>query len=302
MRVPTTQLYGASVRQMSMLTAEADRLQTQVSTQLRFTNAADDPVAWQRVEALRVASADGDAYSGNVSLAQGLVAQTDATLGTIADRVQRARELALQTANGTMTPADRDAVSEELQGLVSDLVTLANTRDTRGQPMFGGAGTALPYVQNADGSVDYVATGDAAAVPIGSGESVAVSVSGARVFGNLDGADGPTDLFAVLTGLVGALGSDSGDTGAIDAAIEGLSAASDQVAAQRASVGARGYRLDLIAAQQTEAATARETERSETQDADLATSIADLQRTLTILQATQSSFTRLTSLSLFERL
>ncbi len=46
----------------------------------------------------------------------------------------------------------------------------------------------------------------------------------------------------------------------------------------------------------------RETERSSIEDTDLTTAIIELQKATTILQATQASIGRLTSLSLFDYL
>ena len=67
-------------------------------------------------------------------------------------------------------------------------------------------------------------------------------------------------------------------------------------------IGARGARLTIVSTAMTDAGTARETQRSALEDTDVTTTIADLQKTMTILQATQASFTKLSSLSLFDYL
>lgn len=304
MRISTSQMFGTPTRQMATLTSEADKLQTQISTGKRITGAADDPVAFQRLDSIRRASADDDAYSANVKLAQGLLAETDDTLGTIENRLQRARELTLQAGNGTLSQAERTVIAAELDSLVADLVKLANTRDSRGQPMFGGADGALPYAVQPDQSIAYVGTGQPSAIPVGEGASIAVAATGDRVFGGIDdGNGGTTDMFAILAGLAAALQPGATDPdGAIEDALSGLDKAMEQVATTRTSVGARAIRMDFEAERLTEASISRESRRSELEDADLSTSIADLQRTLTVLQATQASFTRLTSLSLFDQL
>ena len=52
----------------------------------------------------------------------------------------------------------------------------------------------------------------------------------------------------------------------------------------------------------TDAATTRETERSGLEDTDVTAAITELQKTMTVLQATQASFSKLSSLSLFDYL
>lgn len=304
MRISTSQMFSTPTRQMATLTAQADSLQAQIATGRRVTGAADDPVAFQRLDSLRRAAADDSAYSGNVQLAQGLLAETDTTLSTIENRLQRARELSLQARNGSLTPADRAAIAAEVEGLTADLLALANTRDSRGQPMFGGADGGLPFATQANGTIAYTGTGTPSAIPIGEGAAIATAATGDQVFGGIDdGAGGTTDMFAILATLAAALQPDATDPeGGIDDAMTGLDKALEQVTTTRTSVGARAIRLDLEAERLNEASLSRESRRSELEDADLSTSIAELQRTLTVLQATQASFTRLTSLSLFDQL
>ncbi|WP_374137885.1 flagellin, partial [Sphingomonas sp.] len=61
-------------------------------------------------------------------------------------------------------------------------------------------------------------------------------------------------------------------------------------------------RLDLETARLESTALTREAERSGIEDTDLTTAIIELQKTTTILQATQASLGRLSSLSLFDYL
>ena len=74
------------------------------------------------------------------------------------------------------------------------------------------------------------------------------------------------------------------------------------VGGTHASLGARAARVDLVAGQLTTAAADREDTRSGIEDVDVTKTITELQKTMTILQATQSSFSRLSSLSLFDYL
>ncbi|MBL7344927.1 hypothetical protein, partial [Escherichia coli] len=50
----------------------------------------------------------------------------------------------------------------------------------------------------------------------------------------------------------------------------------------------------------TSVAETREATRSGIEDTDIPTAVASLQKTLTVLQATQASFSKLTSVSLFD--
>jgi flagellar hook-associated protein 3 FlgL len=108
-------------------------------------------------------------------------------------------------------------------------------------------------------------------------------------------------MFAILTAFAAALQPGAED-GGIETAMDDLDAALDQVNTTRASVGARAFRMDLEAERLIDADVARDTTRSGIEDVDTSEAIAQLQKTLTILQATQASFTKLTSMSLFDYL
>ena len=290
MRIATSQLYDRPTAQMSSLTAQADRLQTEVSTGKRVITASDDPAAWVRLQGLARADAGDTAWSGNVKLSQGLLAQSDSTLESVQTQLQRAQELTVQAANGTLSDTGRSAIKTELDSIIDELMSLANTTDVRGQPIFGGADGGTPFVKASDGTISYAGTGTPAAIPVGDGSSVTPGVTGDRAFG---------DMFAMLTAISTALGD--GDAPPQSAA-DGLQSANDEVSAARASVGARAARMDIYAAQLTNTSTTRADERQSLESTDVSAAITELQKTLTILQATQASFTKLSSMSLFDYL
>ncbi|WP_447727623.1 flagellar hook-associated protein FlgL [Sphingomonas koreensis] len=299
MRVTTNQSFERPSLLMASLTSQADRLQTQVATGKKILAPSDSASGWQQLSGLRRATADDTAYTSNVKMAQSLLAATDTALDSVETQLQRAKTLAVQANSDTVTPEGRAAILKDVQAIIADLLGVANSKDTRGQPLFGGAAGDAAYARQPDGSIAYVGSGDAASIPVGDGIAVAATETGARAFGGIPGANGETDMFAILTAFAAALQPGAG-AGGIDTAMSDLDAALDQIGTTRASVGARAFRMDLEAERLAEVDDTREATRSGIEDVNPATAIAELQKTLTILQATQASFTKLTSLSLFD--
>lgn len=297
MRIATSQLYSRPASLMTKLTAEADRIQTQIATRKRIQTASDDPAAYLRLQTIQRQGADDGAYAANINMAAGLLAQTDTALDGVESQLQRALELASQASTGTMSDSDRKAVAEELTEIRDALFGLANTRDVRGQPLFGGATGDVAYVKAADGTISFAGTGEPSQIPIGDGLSVQGTVTGVRAF-----AAGATDMFAVLGDLAAALEAGGDVKAAGDAALDGINAATKSVTLARTSAGARAARLELDSDRIVDAGEAREDARSALEDTDIPTAATQLQQTLTVLQATQASFSKLTSLSLFDYL
>ena len=115
-------------------------------------------------------------------------------------------------------------------------------------------------------------------------------------------ASGATDTFALLSNLADAIESGTDVSGTVANGLTDLKAAYDQVNTARSVAGARGARLDLEATRLKTVADNREIERSGLEDTNITDAIAQLQKVQTILSATQASFTKLTSLSLFDYL
>ncbi len=301
MRVTTNQSFDRPSLLMASLNRQADRLQTEVATGKRILSPSDDAAGWQQLAGLKRADANDDIYASNIATAQTLLASTDSALDTVETQLQRARTLAIQANSETTTAEGRAAIRVEIDAIIDDLIGVANSKDARGYPLFGGSAGDAAYARRDDGTIAYIGGGEAAAIPIGEGMTIAGTTTGERAFGGIAGTGGATDMFAILAGLSAALAPNA-DAGGIDTAMDDLDAALDHIGSTRASVGARAFRLDLEAERLDDAGIAREAARTGIEDDDTAASITQLQKTLTILEATQASFTKLTSMSLFDYL
>lgn len=293
MQIPTNAYYDRAAASMRGLTVQADKAQTQISTGKKLAAPSDDTAAYQRLASIRRDNADAGAYDTNLGLASSLLTSADTTLDAITDQLQRASELTLQAKNGTQNDSTRKAIADELDQIVQSLMALGNTSDPRGQPLFGGADGGAAVTLTSGGGYVF-ATAPLGAVPIGNAQSVQATETAARVF-----TAGGTDILTALTTFSTALKAGGDVTAAADTALGDLGASSLQVTTIQASLGARAARVDLEQTQQKSAATDRETVRSGLEDTDIATAITQLQKTMTILSATQASFTKLSSLTLF---
>lgn len=291
----TAGFYNRSAKAMGALTERAEALQTQIATTKKLQAPSDDAVAYQRLAGLKRAAADQSAFAANVKTAQSVLAQADTTLGSIGDQLTRARELAVQAGNGTLSAEAKAAIATQLRGIAQSVASLANTTDARGLPLFGGGTTGTAAVTvNADGSLAFAA-GKPSAIPIGDGLSVEPSVAAEDVLK----LKGGRDIGQVLAAMADTL--DAGGTPAASDAAD-LAALAAQNTAAQASIGARAVRVELQAGYFTQAATDREATRSDLEDTDVTAAITELQQTITILSATQASFSKLSSLSLFSYL
>ncbi len=169
-------------------------------------------------------------YLQSLTAIQGQLSTADSTLSSVVTALQRATSLGIEGANGTLSDSDRAAVANELQGIQSQLVSLANT-SYQGRYVFAGTLTSTPpfVVDNTVPSgVRYVGNTSVNKVSIGSGYNLAVNQPGSQLFS----ATG-SDVFLAVNNLIQALQSNTG----IPAAVSALNVASSYFSAQRAFYG-----------------------------------------------------------------
>lgn len=298
MRIATSQLYDKPMSLMARLSARADAAQTSIATEKKYATPSGNAGAYMQLQGLKRATADDKAYATNIDLARSVLEQGDTTLGHIETQLQRALELATKAATGTTSDANRVTIAQEIDAIRDELFALANTKDVRGHPLFGGSQGDVAYTRAADGTISFAGGADpAATIPVAEGDTIQASVPGSQLFGN-----GASDMFAVLADLSVALRTGGDISTATDSALTALNTRLSDVGSGRAMAGARAARLELDSDRLSEIAGDREVTRASIEDTDIASAVTELQKTLTVLQATQASFTKLTAMSLFDYL
>lgn len=297
MQLSTSLFYDRAVTRMTLLGANATKLQTQIATGKKLQTPSENVVAAQQIAEFDRKDADAAAYAGNLTIGASLLKQADSTLDSIASQLGRAIELATQATTGTLGPANRKVIGNELNSIVDSLIGLANTRDVGGQPLFGSADGQAAAVRNADGTFTYNMTAKLSEIPIADGQTLQATETAGRIFTSSAG-----DTLKIISDLAAALQAGTELSDDDKGALDKLTAASDQVGVVAASVGARAARVELQQTLLSNANADRAELRTSIEDVDITEAITQLQKTLTILSATQASFSKLSNLSLFDYL
>jgi flagellar hook-associated protein 3 FlgL len=156
-------------------------LQSQASSQKAITKPSDDPSGTGDSLRVRAQQRATEQYSRNVDSGNGWLTMGDSALSATEGILNRVRDLTVQGANeATLTPATREAIASELEGLKSELLGQANTK-YQGRSVFAGnsdAGTAFTTDYSYNG-----AAGSAVQRRIGADSTVRVDADGAAIYG-----------------------------------------------------------------------------------------------------------------------
>jgi len=261
---------------------------------------SDDPLAASRLRALAREDRMADVRDTNADSAVATLETASSVITQMSDRIIRARELAVQAGSNTLGDNDRELIAIELDEIRNSLIDLANQTDASGNPLFGGRAPAPAFSDDGSGAIVYNGSSEVDTVEIGLGVEIERGVTGPNVVQfSANGAQ--TDAFAFIAQLTADLRGASADPAAAarDAAI-GFEGALDSMSRSQTVLGARLAWIDTVQFGAVARDEARTQEQSELGDVDLAEAITQLQQTLTTLEASQASFARVSSLSLFD--
>ncbi|MCR4435066.1 MAG: flagellin [Clostridiales bacterium] len=119
-------------------TANTAKSLEKLSSGLRINKAGDDAAGLAISEKMRAQIRGLDQASRNAQDAISMIQTAEGALNETHSILQRMRELANQSANGTNTDADRQALQDELNQLTSEINRIGNTTEFNTQKLLNG--------------------------------------------------------------------------------------------------------------------------------------------------------------------
>jgi flagellar hook-associated protein 3 FlgL len=313
MRVASNSYTESMLNQFNTLISTEDNLQSEVSTGLSVTAPSDNPTAMTDTLNDLANQAAQTQYSSNISSLQTTATSVYNAMDSLQNVVSSADEIATSATSGTAPQSKLDNYASQVQQLIQQAVSLANTKDSvSGQYLFGGTGaTSAPFTTTTDAStgdvtaVTYQGNSAVNQVPIGTNTTVTVDVPGVNTSGSgtrglfTDSQSG-ADLFNHLIALQKDL--TSGDTSAITTDSANLQKDENNLTYQVASNGAVQTRLNNAATIATNQGTSLSTDITNASGADLVQTMVQLNQAQTSYQAALQSSAQIMQLSILNYL
>ena len=265
----------------------------QTSSGQSVNRPSDDPEAAAKLVQNAGQSAEADQFLRSISSISGEMQNADSSLSTVITVLQRAISLGTEGANGTLSAADRNALATEVQGIQSQMLSLANL-SYQGSFVFAGTATRdAPYVADSSSpsGVRYAGNSGSNTVTVGNHLTVTANLPGNALF-----SAAGHDVFQALRDLESSLRSGSN----IDTAVNSVSDAYQYVNYQRVFYG---NAINQLKSQQNYL-NSEKTQLAEQQDAlggaDLSKVLSDLVNAQTSRQATLEAIAKTQESNLFD--
>jgi flagellar hook-associated protein 3 FlgL len=327
MRVTNNMIFGATTRNARMHLDKLYDIQNQMATGKKISRPSDDPTAADRAMLLRGTLQQQEQYGENIRDASTWLNVTDGALAEAAKVLGEVRVLAVQASSDTLDKDERLAIVETVGQLKKQLQVIANS-EVNGRYMFGGTmtvaqqnkGFTLPY-PDATPEIVYEGNGGLMEVEVVPGVTLPFNSPGSVVFGKstdfnrafkvLDdlelalktpGSVAKVDIngVPVLDGLGNPVMNNQAEQ--ISDQLARLDIAVQRINTERAVIGSRTNRVDLLESRYEDAKISYKERLSETEEAEFTEVVAAVMQQEAIYQASLAASARIIQPSLLEYL
>lgn len=155
MRVTTSMTSLSVMNNIQTNLNKLNKTYNQMSTVRKILLAQDDTSGSVKAMGLRTELSEIEQYSRNLDAADAVLTETDSSLGLITTTLSRVRELTVQAANGTNDQSSLDAIADELNQMIEELVNVGNTQ-VAGRYIFAGFASDEPPYKFYTGATDGI--------------------------------------------------------------------------------------------------------------------------------------------------
>lgn len=313
MRITTNQFPTTLSAQLQGLLQKEIDYEAQSSTGLRITQPSDDPSGYHNAQIIQTELATNQSYINTNNNVSDLASYNHQAMSDLQTALTSAGEIATK-ANSTYSDSDLKAMATQLDGIISEVASVAN-RQKDGNYLFGGTSNQAPitvtgsppvysYNTSTNGSTT-TAQLTAGASPVSTGILAGRSTGTPTTDGFLydSTTTPPTDTLTALIKLRDDLNLGQAGVSAIqNTDLAAINQASDLASKYVGSTAAQMTSINLNLTTLQNQVQTNKTSLSNVTGADLANAITQLQQTTTNYQAALQSGAKILNLSIMDYL
>ena len=183
MRVSTQQFYFQNSRQITDQQSSVNEQSSYLASGKRILSAKDDAINYSTLTGYKQQLQDIERYKRNITQANNRNSLQETVLSNAEQIMQHFKTLLIQAGNGALTDDDLNAIKNQAQHDLEQMVDIANTKDETGSYLFAGFKTDVkPFNHQADNSVTYQGDNGIRQLQISQHVIVDINQPGDRVF------------------------------------------------------------------------------------------------------------------------
>ncbi len=299
--ISTSFMFMDATERMTRVQNELATTQTQLTEGKQVLKPSDAPDQASAIQRLRSEVEKQESFQRTINVAQRRFAAEEEALRTSFDVLSRFKELTIQANNDSASPSDRKVIAIELRSLREQLMSLANTRDDAGNYLFSGTRSKTPPYQS-DGNapmpvITYQGDRTQTDVPGGIDRTVRYTRTGPDVYVRVNQDGEEVAFFDALGRLItsieeGVRPEMQRGMSDLEAMLDGVNVGLAQNGSDQAVIESQRSMLEATVLRMKSAL-------SDIEDLDYTEAVTRMSQQSLALQAAQSSFAKISQLSLF---
>lgn len=185
MRISTSSLYESNVSRIGDTQSSLARVQQQIASGKRLLSPADDPLGAAKALDLTQSQAMNTQYTENRNSARSALSMQEGTLQSVTSLLQDVRSQVVAAGSGTLDDTSRKFIAGELRSRLSELTSLANSRDGVGNYLFAGFRDNAPPFNSNGSTVSYAGDNGQKMLQVGASRQMPAGDSGDAIFMNV---------------------------------------------------------------------------------------------------------------------
>ena len=304
MKISTTLFFDRATTQLGDVQGNLAKTQEQLSTGKQIVKPSDEPDKASLVTRLESEMARQTSYQETLKTVNVRLTAEETALTNTSNVLTRIKELAVQAGNDTLGPKDRQTIAIELNSLKEQILSLANSQDTNGNYLFAGSRAGYPaFGKDATGHILYQGDQSRMKVNVGDNRTMNLNMAGSDAFKRVvrdDGKGGKVgvDFFQSLEDLTNAV--QNSDMTNIQRGIKEIDGLQQGVSDGLAQIGSDQGVVDMQNSVLDQVVLRLKTTKSDVEDLDYTSAITKMNKDQLALEAAQSSFAKISQLSLFK--
>jgi len=270
------------------------KLQEMVSSQKRINRPSDDPIGMRKILDYRKVLSSIDQYNTNITHGKTQIDLTESCLEAIDDLVLKARRIAVEQSAGELE--NRPTAAQEVKNIYDQILQLANTKLGDTYILSGHQTDTAPFSRDADYNATYHGDDGDKRIIVGDNLNIKINVTGE------DALRSGVDVFDSLRDLINGLEDPDTTAGTAQIAtqITPLSNALDQIKAVRSEAASTFIQLETTGNQLANFKLNIEDMLSDTEDANMAQAIVELQVQQTAYETSLATAAKILQRSLMD--
>ncbi len=304
MKISTGLYFDRATQQLGNVQSNLTKVQEQLATGLQIVKPSDEPDKASLITRLEGELSRQASYQDTLKAVNVRLTASETALKNTSDVMYRIKELAVQAANDTVGAQDRQSIALEMGNLREQILSLANSQDSNGNYSFSGSRAGEPaFSKDSAGRILYQGDQARMQVNVGDNRRMNLNMPGSDAFTRVVRDDGKgnktgVDFFQALDDLVSAVKNSDRTAmqrgvNEVDILQNGISEGLGQIGADQTVVDLQNTVLDQVMLR-------LKTTRSDVEDLDYTEAITRMNKDQLALEAAQSSFAKISQLSLFK--